>query len=233
MTGLVTYRLADGVATIAMDDGKVNALSLPMISAVRVALDRAEAEGAAAVLLTGRDGVLSAGFDLGVLAAGGGDAVAMVRGGFELAERLLSFPTPVVIACSGHAFAMGAFLLLSGDLRIGVVGDRRIAANEVAIGLTMPRAAIEILRQRLTPAAFVRATLLAETFGPAEAVAAGFLDRIVPAAELAEVAGAAAAQLATLDGAAHAATKLRARAELLPALRAAIEADDAELAVLV
>ena len=90
----------------------------------------------------------------------------MLRAGFELAERMLSFPMPVVIACTGHAVAMGVFLVLSGDYRIGVAGRYKITANEVAIGLTLPRAAIEICRQRLTPAHFSRATVLAEVFPP-------------------------------------------------------------------
>ena len=189
-------------------------------------LDRATEDGAV-VVLTGREGVFSAGFDLAVLRAGGSDAVAMLRAGFELAERILSFPTPVLIACTGHAIAMGVFLLLSGDYRIGVVGPHKITANEVAIGLTMPRAAVEICRQRLTPAAFNRAVILAEVFSPADAVAAGFLDRVVPAPELHDVAASAAAELTKLDPDAHAASKLRARAPALKAIRSAIETDHA------
>jgi enoyl-CoA hydratase len=141
---------------------------------------------------------------------------------------MLSFPTPVLIACTGHAVAMGVFLLLSGDYRIGVAGGtHKITANEVAIGLTLPRAAVEICRQRLTPAHFNRAVILAEPYTPDTAVDAGFLDRIVPSADLLDVARGAAAQLARLDLDAHAATKLRARDSALKALRAAIEADDA------
>src|SRR6185312_6230463 len=112
----------------------------------------------------GRAGVFSAGFDLKVLRAGGPNARTMLRAGFELAERMLSFPMPVVIACTGHAVAMGVFLVLSGDYRIGVAGRYKITANEVAIGITLPRAAIEICRQRLTPAHFSRATVPAEVF---------------------------------------------------------------------
>src|SRR5262249_51718111 len=133
MSTLVTYDRTDAVATITLDDGKVNVLSPPMQSAIHVALDRAEADDAAVVLL-GRDGVLSAGFDLDVLRDGGPDSIAMVRGGFELAARVLAFPRPVVIGCTGHAVAMGAFLLLSGDYRLGVAGDYLLTANEVAIG---------------------------------------------------------------------------------------------------
>lgn len=228
MTTRVTYELVDSIATITMDDGKVNALSLDMLSEINAALDRAVTDGAV-VVLTGRDGILSAGFDLKVLGAGGPDAVAMLRAGFELSERLLSFPTPVVVACPGHAMAMGVFLLLSGDYCIAAAGPYKIRANEVAIGMTMPRAAVEILRQRLTPAAFTRATLLSETFTPDNAIEAGLVDRVVDTIELMEVAHSTAAELAKLDMRAHAASKLRAREQALRALRAGIEADMAEL----
>jgi enoyl-CoA hydratase len=228
MAPLVSYQLDGSVATITMDDGKVNALSLAMLSELNAALDRAMSDRAV-VVLRGREGVFCAGFDLAVLRAGGPEAVAMIRGGFELAERTLSFPTPVLIACTGHAVAMGVFLLLSADYRIGVDGPFRITANEVAIGLTMPRAAIEICRQRLAPAHFNRAVIIADVFSPDDAIAAGLLDRVVPAPELGDAARTVAGQLATLDMDAHAATKLRARDSTLKAIRAAIEADEAAL----
>jgi enoyl-CoA hydratase/carnithine racemase len=224
MPGLVDYQLEDAVATISMDDGKVNALSPQMFAALNAAFDRAAADHAV-VVLAGREGVFSAGFDLPVLRAGGSGAAAMVRAGFELAERVLSFPTPVVVACTGHAIAMGVFLVLSGDYRIGASGPYKITANEVAIGLTMPHAAVEILRQRLAPAHFNRAAILAEPFSPDGAVEAGFLDRVVAAAEVGATAKAAARQLTALDMSAHAATKLRVRGRALAALHAGIETD--------
>jgi enoyl-CoA hydratase len=100
----------------------------------------------------------------------------------------------------------------------------------VAIGLTMPRAAIEICRQRLAPAKFSRAVMLSEVFSPEEAVAAGFLDQIVTPTELEQAAMGAAQRAATLNLAAHYATKQRARRGMLGDLRAAIEQDNAELA---
>jgi enoyl-CoA hydratase len=228
MQELVTYRLADSIATITMDDGKVNVMSLQMLTEINAALDRAAADRAV-VVLSGRPGVFSAGFDLPVLRAGGSEAIAMVRAGFELAERVLSFPLPVAIACTGHAVAMGVFLLLSGDYRVGALGPYKLTANEVAIGLTMPRAAVEILRQRLAPAPFNRAVTIAEVFSPDNAVEAGFLDRVVEASELPDVVRAAAVGLSTLDLDAHAATKLRARAHTLDAIRQGIDADHAAL----
>ena len=224
MDTLVTYELDGRIATITMDDGKVNVLSPAMFRELNGAFDRAATDGAV-VVLRGRDSVFSAGFDLKVLRGGGPDAIDLVRAGFELAERLLSFPTPVVVACSGHAVAMGVFLLLAGDYRLGATGSYRIVANEVAIGLTLPLAGVEICRHRLTPAHFDRAVGLAEPFEPATGVEAGFLDRVVDAAELDDAARATAMSLATLDIAAHAATKLRARGPALTAIRAGIETE--------
>jgi enoyl-CoA hydratase len=224
----VSYVLDGSIATVTMDDGKANVMSPAMQGELNQAFDRAASDDAV-VILTGREGMLSAGFDLNVLGGGGAEAASMVIGGFELAARMLAFPRPIVIACSGHAIAMGSFLLLAGDYRIGTTNPAKYTANEVAIGLTMPRAALEILRQRLTPAAFVRAAMLAEVFTPANAVEAGFLDQIASTDELAGVAHEVATRLASLPPAAYAATKLRARARLLADLRAAIDADATEL----
>ncbi len=224
MSDLVLYELNGRIATIVMDDGKANALSLAMLSAVNAALDQA-ASDSAVVVLTGRSGIFSGGFDLKVLGSGGPDAVLMLEQGFLLALRLLEFPTPVVIACNGHAVAMGSFLLLSGDYRIGVDGPYRLVANEVAIGLTMPWAAIEICRQRLAPAHFDRAVLLAEAYGPRDGVVAGFLDRVVDGPGLLPAAVEVATRLAALDPRAHAATKARARESAVAAIRNGLQID--------
>ncbi|MGH8529703.1 MAG: crotonase/enoyl-CoA hydratase family protein [Nevskiales bacterium] len=228
MNSLVAYELKDSIATIVMDDGKVNVMSPQMLAALNDALDRAAADGVA-VVLTGRPGVFSAGFDMKVLTAGGPEALKMLVAGFRLAERLLSFPAPVVIACTGHALAMGVFLVLSGDYRVGADGAHKIGANEVAIGLIMPHTAVEICRQRLAPAHYHRAVINAEIYSPAEAVAAGFLDRVVAESDLQNEARKVAAGLAKLDGSIHTATKLRIRDGSLKAIKVAIEADDAEL----
>src|SRR2546421_5500866 len=181
------YQLEGAVAAIPIDDGKVNVLSPHVLSELNGALDRAAADRAV-VVIAGRPGVFSPGFDLGVLTSGGRAARELLLAGFELGERILSFPAPVVIACSGHALAMGVFLVLAGDYRVGVVGDHKISANEVAIGITMPFFGVEICRQRLGPHYFNRAVINAEVFAPDDAVVAGFLDRVVPTSALQDVA---------------------------------------------
>jgi enoyl-CoA hydratase len=229
----LTYGEGSTVATIALDDGKANALSPAMQAEIHGALDQAEAAGLV-VLITGREGRFSGGFDLGVMGAGGQEAVDMVVGGFELARRLLAFPRPVVVACTGHAIAMGAFLLTAADVRIGLVdGGHRIHANEVAIGMTLPRSAIELCRARLTPAALRRALDVATPLTHEEAVGAGFLDEVVPADRLAARAQEEAERLAALDAGAYVGSTGLARAGLLAALDDTIAADRADLEALV
>jgi enoyl-CoA hydratase len=216
---LVTYELADGVATLTMDDGKVNVLSLQMQAAINDALDRATADRAV-VVFAGRNGVFSAGFDLVTLRAGGPDGIAMARGGFALAARILTFPSPVVAACTWHAIAMGAFLVLSCDYSIGAAGAFKLTANEVSIGLSLPESAIAILRNRVAPSTLNRMATLAEVLTPDTAVAAGFLDRVLPAADVLAAAQAHARSLVALDRGAHATTKLRVRKSTVDAIHA-------------
>jgi enoyl-CoA hydratase len=225
MTELATYELRERIATITIDDGKVNAFSIPMLKAVHAALDQAERDGAI-VILTGREGYFSAGFDLKVFAGGEVDQVIeMLTLGATLVERILGFTTPVITACSGHTVAAGAFLPLAADMRIGIEGPYRIGLNEVKIGLTVPWFVIELARQRLAPAHFNRAVVSATMHNPSEAVSAGFFDRVVPADELRAASLDVAAELAELNPQAHAATKLRVRGDTLKAIRLAIETE--------
>ena len=221
MTDLLRYERSGPVATITMDDGKVNCLSLPMLAELNRAFDQAQ-EDDAVVVLTGREGMFCGGFDLATFKQGGEPVYQMLKDGAELLTRVLSFPRPVVTACSGHAVAMGAFLTMSGDARIGAQGAFKIVCNEVAIGLTMPRFAIELSRSRLTPSHFNRAMINAETYSPEAAVEAGFLDRVVPASDLRTAATDAAEALTKLNPRAHAETKLLVRQHALESLRTAI-----------
>lgn len=224
MSDLVSYLLNDGVATLTMDDGKVNALSPAMSAAISGALDQA-AEDGAVVILTGRERTFSAGFDLRVPPE---EWPAMLHDGAQLAEKLLRFPQPVIVACNGNAVAMGAFLLLTVDERIGA-SEGKIGLNEVAIGMTMPWFGIALARHRLTAPAFDRCTVTGVVLDPAAAQRAGFLDQVVEPEALMDAARETAARLASVNRDAHAATKLRIRARLLEELGEAIALVDGPL----
>jgi len=228
MTARVRYELADSIATITLDDGKKNALSLDTFTELGAAFDRAAADNAA-VLLTGREGCFSAGFDLRALGAGGAEAARLVLAGFQLAARVFAFPAPVVMACTGHTIAMGLFLASTGDVRIGASGPFKVGANEVAIGLVLPAFATELLRHRVSPTHFYRATTLAEMFTPEGALAAGMFDRVVAPEEVVGAARAVAVQAAALPRAVFTATKQRVRAPAIEALRAGLAVDAAAL----
>ena len=227
MDSPIRYELADAVATITMDDGKANALSVGMLQALNAALDRAQ-QDQAVVLLTGRSGMFSGGFDLGAFKRSPDELRRMLESGALVTQRLLSFPRPVLVACSGHAIAMGAFVLLSADVRIGIDDGARIQVNEVQIGLTLPRFAIEVCRQRLAPAHLHHAAVMAAPHTPRQAVVAGFLDDIVPAESLASAARERAIALTKLHAESFTATKLRLREPTLAGLRDAIRDDVAE-----
>ena len=174
----VTYRRDESIAIISMDDGKVNALGLGMLAEINGALDRAESEDAGAVVIAGNERVFSGGFDLKVFRSGDVQAsIDMLRAGFTLSHRLLSFPRPVVAACTGHAIAMGSFLACSTDHRIAAPGYN-FQANEVMIGMVLPYAALEIMKLRLTPSAYQQAVGLAKTFFGDTALEAGWVDEI-------------------------------------------------------
>jgi enoyl-CoA hydratase len=224
MSDLVSYQLDDGIATLTLCNGKVNAISPDVIAAFNSALDQAE-QDCAVVIVTGQPGILSGGYDLKVMMSSRQNALDLVAAGSTLARRMLSHPLPVIIACSGHAVAKGAFILLSADYRVGVDGPFTIGLNEVQIGMTMHHAGITLARDRLRKTAFQRSVINAEMFDPKGAKEAGFLDQVVMPDELMGTARAMAQQLKKINMKAHAQTKLKVRKELLGELDKAIEID--------
>lgn len=217
----ISVESGNGVAWIGLDDGKVNAMSIEMLADIAAALDRAEKEGAI-VVLTGREGIFSAGFDLPTFSRGLDVTVEMMSAGAKLIQRLLSFPRPVVTVCTGHAYPMGAFLMLAADVRLCAEGSWRIGMNEVAIGLTVPKFAIELARHRLTPPGFARITT-GIMFDPFEAMQMGYLDRVVPADQLNEALARELERLRALDMSHFVPTKIRINEQVLRAVETALD----------
>lgn len=225
MDSPLRYELKDGVATITMDDGKANAMSVRMMDALNAALDQAQA-AKAIVVLTGRAGLFSGGFDLSVFKRGdNAETLKMLTMGARLSHRLLSHPQPIVVACSGHAMAMGVFILLCADVRVGLNAGANCQANEVLIGMTLPHFAIEVCKQRLSPAHVNQAGITALPYGGEQAVAAGFLDEAVAPEQLAAATQAHVARLQKAHPQSFTDTKLRLRKASLQALSQAIDQD--------
>lgn len=226
----VTTTVEDGVAVVRFDDGKVNALSFDAIAALHEAFDQA-AEAAAAVALIGGQRAFSAGFDLSVMNQGLDAALQLVGAGGELMLRIFTHPQPVVAGARGHALAGGVLLLASCDVRVGADAPAKIGLNETAIGMSLPAFALELARERLDPRALLPATLLAQVYDPAGAVEVGWLDRVVPIAELENAAVAEARRLAELSRRAYAQTKQSLHQPLVDRVRAAAAADTARFTI--
>lgn len=228
MSDLISYQLEDGIATLTISNGKVNAISPDVIAAFNAALDQAEADRAI-VIITGQPGILSGGYDLKVMTSGPQNAINLVAAGSTLARRMLSHPYPIIVACPGHAVAKGAFILLSADYRVGAEGPFSIGLNEVLIGMTMHHVGIELARDRLRKNFFNRSVINGEMFNPQQALEAGFLDAVVAPEELMNAAKAMATQMKKVNMTAHKNTKLKTRKAFLETLDAAIELDKQHL----
>jgi len=222
MSELLETTLHGRVALLRFDDGKANAISDTSLAALNEALDHAEKEADAAVLL-GRPGRFSAGFDLSVMTQGPEAARQLVAGGAHLALRMAEAPIPIVAACSGHALAMGSLLLLASDFRVGARGDFKIGLNEVAIRMTLPGFAIELARERLSRRHLGPATVLAEIVDPDRATDVGWLDRVVEPDALEAAALEEATRLGELPRRAFSETKRALRADMLARIRASLE----------
>lgn len=224
MNEFIIYQSEENYAIITIQNGKANAISHEVIEGIHACLDEAEKHHKV-VILTGSSGIFSAGFDLKVMMKSPESAKELVTKGSELSLRMLTFPTPIIIACNGHAIAKGAFLLLSADYRIGVEGDFKIGLNEVMIGMTMHHAGVAIAKARLSEVYLNRSINNAEIYSPKEAINAGFLDAIVPESELISVAISVALQISKINFKAHAATKLKVRKVHLETIEKAIKLD--------
>ena len=224
MNQTIQYTSKDKYIIITLNNGKVNAISHEVIDSLNLLLDKAKQEEKV-VILTGQPGMFSAGYDLKSMTTSPESALELVTKGSKLSHRMLSFPYPIIIACSGHAIAKGAFLLLSGDYRIGTEGDFKIGLNEVMIGMTMHNAGIEIAKARLAPVYFERSVNNSEIYNPKDAITAGFLDKVVTEDQLLPTAIKTAEMFSKLNKKAHAATKLKARENYLNDLKKAIDLD--------
>ncbi|MFN2377716.1 MAG: crotonase/enoyl-CoA hydratase family protein [Candidatus Binatia bacterium] len=222
---VVSVSMEGAVALVKVDDGRANALSHAVLDALGAALDRAEKEGARAVVMTGRDGRFCAGFDLTVMMAGPRERRSLVEKGAHLFLRMIEFDRPIVAASNGHALAAGAVWLTAVDWRVGADIEAKVGLNEVAIGMPLPIFATELARERLSKRHFLAATAHARLYAPRDAVDAGYLDEVVPAGELLAAAKARAVALGELKDPAYGLTKRSAWKATLRLIRDTLEED--------
>ena len=204
---IATLTNKDDISIITLDDGKANVFSPKMIQDVNECLDKVPTESGA-LIITGRDGMFSAGFDLKIISSGDMQATMdMSLSGFKLLSRIFSFPRPILAACSGHGIALGTFLLCCCDYRIGVKGDYMIGANEMRTNMVIPIPILELISHRVTASHKYRAILGAEMYSLQNGVEAGLIDEIVDSNNLMEAAMLKAKDLASMGHPSYTLTK--------------------------
>ena len=199
MTDQIATLTTEGdVSIITLNDGKANVFSPEMSSTVSNLLDQVPGDKGSLVI-TGRPGIFSAGFDLKIISSGDADAVAaMVKAGFTLLARIFNFPRPVIAACSGHGVALGAFLLCCADYRLGAKGQFIVQANETRNNMSIPTPILEISKSRISKTHWYRAILNAEAYPVEKAIEPGYLDEVTEPDNLMIRAMEVANDLATL-----------------------------------
>jgi enoyl-CoA hydratase/carnithine racemase len=116
----------------------VNALNPELVENLTLSLRDAQAE-CDAVVLSGQQGMFSAGLDVIELLQLERDAMAgFWRAFFVLLETLACSPLPVAAAITGHSPAGGAVMCLMTDYRVMSTGNFKIGLNETRVGLIIP-----------------------------------------------------------------------------------------------
>ena len=220
---LATLTTEGDVSIITLDDGKANVFSSAMSSTINQLLDEVPNDKGA-LLITGRQGLLSGGFDLKTMTGGEAkDIIEMTVNGFKLLARIYGFSRPVVVASSGHAIALGAFLLCCADYRVGAKGKYLVQANEHRNNMSIPIPILEISKSRISMRHWHRAILNAEAYPIDQSVEAGYLDEVVDEEDLMKRAMEVATDLATLGHPHYQMTKDLDQKDILERINAGIE----------
>lgn len=215
---MISIEQHDSAQIIIMDDGKVNALNKEKLDALTGALAQC-AEGQAPVVIRGRKGIFSAGFDLKGFGAGPETATAQLQAGKDAILAILRHPAPVITVCEGHAYPMGAFLMLAADYAIGTEGEFVTGMNESAIGMALPIYPMILGADRLTPAGR-KAVSTSEMFSPQAACAVGYFDKVVAPGEVEAAMAEAIAHMKTLNAGAFNANKSAMNRQLIDDIEA-------------
>ena len=204
---IATIKKEDDISIITLDDGKANVFSPKMSNQLNACLDQVDTESGC-LIITGREGMFSAGLDLKVIQSGDVDRIVeMSSSAFKLLARIFSFPRPVIAACSGHGIALGTFLICCCDYRIGIKGDYMLGANEMRTNMVIPTPILELIKFRVNDSHKYRAVLGAEMYNFNQAQEAGLIDDVVDIDNLMSAATEKAKDLATMGHPSYTMTK--------------------------
>ena len=220
---IATLKKEGNVSIITLDDGKANVFSPEMSDQINECLDQVATEEGC-LIITGKEGMFSGGLDLKIIQSGDIERIQeMSSKAFKLLARIFSFPRPVIAACSGHAVALGTFLLCCCDYRIGVKGEFMLGANEMRTNMVIPTPILELIKFRVSNTHKYRAVLGAEMYKLEDSISAGLIDKVVDQDLLMTSVTEKAKDLATMGHPSYSMTKELFIAEPMSKINAAME----------
>jgi len=217
----VTRSERDGIATLTLGRGKVNAVNGRVVDELRAQLESVERDASVrAVVLTGQGKFFSFGFDIPEFLPVSKDDFGQFAKRFtDLYTYMFVYPKPLVAAVNGHAIAGGCMLALPCDHRVMVAGSAKIGLNEIAFGSSLFAGATEMLRFLVGNANATRILYSGTMYPSEEAKSLGLVDEVVAAEEVSGAATRAAATLAKANPPAFAGVKSLLRSSVAELMR--------------
>jgi enoyl-CoA hydratase len=214
------------VALVRVDRPPANALDADLLHEARAVADELTASGPGAVVITGREGFVSAGVDLKVVPTLDADGQrVMVDGVNRLMAAWYSFPRPVVCAVNGHAIAGGMIIALCGDYRVGST-QGKLGLTELRAGVPYPAVPLAIVRTELSPRAARVLALRAQLVDPDEALTLGLVDELAAPEDVLQRALVVAGEMAELPAKAYWDTKRELRGEAIGLITRVLDEGD-------
>lgn len=206
------------ILELRLNKPPVNALGPELNPTLRDAIGSAASEGACAVVLSGRPGMLSAGLDVPVMRDLDRDGiVAFFTDFFDLLATIANSPIPIAAAITGHAPAGGAVLAILSDYRVMAEGDYRIGLNEVAVGLKVPPGVQVAVQNLVGHRQATRMCMQAQMLTVNKAHEIGLVDEVSPVHEVVQRALAWCESVIALPATAMLRERAHFRAEIIAA----------------
>ena len=214
------------ISKITMARPPMNLLDIETMDALVRAHQEADQRSETRVIITqsGVDGVFSNGLDpLYVLKMKAQDRIAIFDGVSRMLHHLFALSKPHICAINGPAMAGGAILAITADFRIFDENHGRISFSEPKVGLPIPEAVSNVIRQFCCAKSFRDVVLLGKNMDAAAALEAGLADAVVPSHQMKEALAKLADRMARLSPSVLSVTKAGLRRKALEMTRANLD----------
>jgi enoyl-CoA hydratase/carnithine racemase len=213
MTSSISAHRAGQIIHVTLDDGGKNILTLETVQELhQLITEAAEDPECRGLILMGNSRALSVGLDTKTVLSGSDDGKTLLRLMGETLKTLYLSKLRSVVMVEGHATAAGAMFLLVADYRVASGANGKIGLSEVSVGLEVPDATKQLVRDRIATQYQYAITAHSKLVDHHEARDIGFLDEVFVDGSDAMVAAVSHVEsLAGLDDSAYLATKLGMR----------------------